>query len=236
MVYSASHLQVRVLGRFGSPAPGVEQWSTGFRAFMFSPASEADVAGALADLVTPFQTFFQLIPASSVCYMDELTGAIIGPDGKYVGGGTQATVRQDLGGPQGVGTALHPLATSLALSLGTDLARGRGSKGRMFWPALSAALSFPEGTYTSGQAGLATAFATFIEECNTAIQADDRPFGPIGVFSNLGTGTASPVTHIRVGRRVDAQERRERRIAEAYIREDLDGALAASERRRRLLS
>lgn len=171
--------------------------------------------------------------ASDNAKLVSLAAALVGPDGKYLGGANQPTTRFTYATPvSGTGTQTHPLSTAICVTLRSNLLRGRAHAGRFYWPALAAVANAPNGTVLSAyQSGLATKAKTLLDNVNVAAETQWGDFANVSVMSNLGTGTTGTVERVEVGARLDSQERRERSIPEAYLGVDL--AVATSLRRAR---
>jgi hypothetical protein len=157
--------------------------------------------------------------AGTSCFLTALTAAHVGPDGKYVGTGEQPTTRRVLATPAiGTGSAALPWSTACAYTLRSAILRGRGSRGRFFYPATGLGVTAADGLWTTTQAqNRANAAATLLQGLN-AIGDDINPpaLAVVSVMSNLGSGVRSAVTRVEVGRKPDRQERREGDLPEQY--------------------
>jgi len=107
-----------------------------------------------------------------------------------------------------------PGQLTLAVSLTTALARGRGHAGRMYPPNCSAALAAVDeaGQVPTGTADdIAQSAKTLIEDINTVCAVGAK----VCVFSAVGQ-SQEPITGVRVGHVVDTQRRRRRSLRENY--------------------
>lgn len=117
----------------------------------------------------------------------------------------------------GTGTPLCPPQTSVAISLRTDTAGGRG-RGRLYWPALNVTLS------TSTLRWNNTQMSTILGETKTYLsalsEALNTAFGETNAALDVWSraNAARPyVTSIMLGNVVDTQRRRRDTMPEAYI-------------------
>jgi len=227
MPYATPFVLLTFEGVFGSAAAPVEQWRCTLK---FGPVGttlipEADKAGFLAD-AEPLAVAFHSgqVNSGDQAVLVALTAAHVGTDGKYIGGGSQPTTRRTLASPAAGGSASNkPLSTALCLTLRTQILRGRGSAGRMYWPATAIPISPPRMTISGAQQdGIAGQAKTLLDGLNVA--AFDAGFGDftaVQVMSQLGNGVSGTVTRVEVGARLDSQERREKDVDEAYRGVDL---------------
>jgi len=183
----------------------------------------------LENVATPISTFHGgQIAAGTTCFLTELTAAYIGKDGKYVGGAAQNTTRRKYGTPvAGAGAAQFPWSQALVLSLRTVLSRGRGSNGRVYWPATGMSIQGATGLIGTAQIDpTADDAKVLLDALNSAAKAAMPGTGGLSVMSNVGTGISATVTSVRLGRKLDRQERREKRLSEAYVTRQLAGVFA----------
>lgn len=185
-----------------------------------------DVSGTIAGYHGASQVF-----AGGSAKLVSLAAAVLGPDGKYVGGGEQETARYTYSSPiAGAGTTVASWATAVCVSMRTPRPRGRASKGRMYWPA-TAVQTGVDGLLESAQQTnyIAQALGLLNNINIRAVTAFGGGPLKVAVMSQMGSGTTDYVTHVSVGRKVDHQERREGESSEAHIWTPLTGALAAVE-------
>lgn len=223
MPYAEPFVQLTMNGVFGAAATTpAEIWSAGlkFRNPGSAP-SPANLTSFIESVAVHASTFHAAGTAlvGSNCWLTHLTAAFIGTDGKYVGGDTQATTRHTYGTPvAGNGTATAPWTQAIVTSLRTLVLRGPGSNGRMYYPATTAQPQATTGVLApSLQASYATVVATFLNAVNNSADAHLPGTGGLSVMSKVGSGVAASVTALRVGARLDRQERRENKLSEAYI-------------------
>lgn len=235
MVYAEPYVYLRALGFFGTASTKREIWGVGFKfRHPESPPTPEQLVSFLETASVPISTFHAgAILAGSACFLEELTAAFIGTDGKYAGGGLQQTTRRPYGTPvQGTGTTNHPFSQSVVISLRTAVTRGPGSNGRLYWPATGVNVAGDSGVMAGATQGfIADEAKTLIDNLNAAKQSAMPATGGLSVMSNVGSGVAATVTGIRVGARLDAQERRERDLPENYVSRPIAAGLAVLQER-----
>jgi hypothetical protein len=224
MTYSQSFLLHTAEGHFGPGGSTVtDVWRVSLKlapigAPLLSEAAKAAFLAAAEPLWVAFHTNTNVSPGAN-CFLTALTAAHIGEDGKYLGLGTQGTTRRVLGSVAGgSGTANLPWSTACAYTLRTTILRGRGSRGRFFYPACGTAVGATDGLWSSSVTqARATAGATLIAGLN-AFGDDLAPpaLAVVRVMSNLGLGVDDNVVRVEVGRKPDRQERRESELREDY--------------------
>ena len=218
MAYLSPFLRVRINGVFGS-ATGVEQWSTGFKLHLVGGSTDA--TPFLESIAPAVSTFFggTALKAGVNTFLTELTGAVIGTDGKYLGGATQATKRHTYGTPvSGAYLGVHDWPFSTVLSLRSSvLGRGPGSHGRMYWPSVGQQVDTNTGRFAAATtATLKDAAVTLLQAINAAGEATFGAGNVIVNASPVGAGHRAVVNRVLVGNRPDHIERRENAVAEAY--------------------
>lgn len=221
VAYDNEYVYLRANGIFGAVATPLDLWAVGLK--LPHPGGLVPTSSLTAFLETVAGAFSSYhadadVNASNRFHMTYLSAAVVGKDGKYVGGGAQSTLKRNYSPAiAGAGVLEHPAPTSCVISLRTTLQRGRASNGRMYWPAAALTVSGTDGRLTGTQtSSIATKAATLINSINQA--ADTILDGNLGVWvmSNLGDGISAPVTSVRIGSRLDHQERRENAMAEVY--------------------
>jgi len=111
--------------------------------------------------------------------------------------------------PAGQSTPLHPPQTAIAVSLLTALVRGKAHRGRMFTPALAAAVYASTGLVTPGNlATIATAATTLLNAINAAV-----PDHSVCILST--SGQSNHVTQVAVGHAFDTMQTRRKSLPEA---------------------
>jgi len=220
MAYDRQSLYLRILGHFGTSAVSNDQWSVGLH--LASPTlGTMPLAGLTTFLTTiapAIQTFHAATTtkAGNACFLDRLTVARLGLNGKYEPD-TQETTQYDYPAPvSGLLTTVMPWSTALVISLRTTRPRGYASNGRFYYPVTAGTLTNTTGRATSGEVTNYIAGAkTMFDAINTAagtLQASTR----IYVMSGVGAGIAAAVTSIRCDGRFDQQERRENQTVSTY--------------------
>lgn len=223
MPYIQQHVLMGIHGVFGTTAAlPVEQWVTTLRIAHGSPGpTDFAVAGFLGACVAPVKAFHTGSGslASTFCWFTHLTGARIDFDGKYIGGAEQNTTVVDANpAVSGPGTMNLPITTALVRSLRTGKSRGPGSNGRMYYPCLGANVTAAEQGRLAAATALtcATAFATMLGAIGAAAEASfSTPAFP-AVESKVGSGHEEQIFQVRVGRRLDHMESREKNLAEDW--------------------
>lgn len=226
MVYSRQHTLIRAIGHFGASASDVQdEWSVGMR--LAIPGGTGHPAGPyttlLESIATPIQTFHAAnsTGAGFSCFLDELTAALIGVDGKYPAGAV--TDHRLYGTPVsgGGGTNVLPWESALVISLRTANARGYASNGRIYWPCGGLA---PGGT--TGRVADAAVQSrvngakTMFDAINTAANTFATGLR-LCVMSSVGLGTTAAVTRVRSDGRIDSIERRENNMPSVYLQATL---------------
>lgn len=106
-----------------------------------------------------------------------------------------------------------PGQDTVAVSLRTALARGRGHVGRFYPPTGSQTPDGLDGLITAAIATtMSTSAATLVAAVNTAVGVGSR----VVVFSKIGQ-SVEPVTAVRVGRVTDTMRSRRAQLRENYI-------------------
>jgi len=214
VAYDREAILLRIIGHFGSSATNfADYWSTGLRLAVVGGTSPS-TGGLVTFLETisgPVQTFHQLAGAyvGNNCYIDELTAAHIGLDGKYASDFTETVRRPYTTPPPGGGTPTQPWNTAQVTGLRTLKKRGGASNGRMSYPALAATVTSTTGRVSQStvQTRL-TAMKTMYDAINAAAQTASSGLR-IHVMSKVNNGWSAMVTDIRADGRLDSIERRE---------------------------
>lgn len=188
-------------------------WSLAFIQNTTTPTAPAEVPPALISALTTF--WQQSGGISAFAKIRSVKLNLIGEDGRYA---NQQTVEYEPDPPIG-GSAQVTIAPQLALvvSLGTAFRRGRAHAGRFYLPLPGTGLG-TDGRLPANFTGtLAQTSRVMLDEFNTALGPDWR----VGVVSDLGTGNAHRVTHVRVGRVLDTLRSRRSSLNEEYSQSDL---------------
>jgi len=215
MAYSRNFIQLRFGGVFGSTSSSVaDKWSVGLKVanpgvdLVYDVTKITNLVQTATTLMASFHNGGGALSGTN-CFLLWGTGALIGTNGKY-NPTTQSTIFYTLATPvAGDGTPVHPWNTALVVSLRTARPRGPASNGRVYYPALSAAITAGTGRMNpSTVANRLTGFKTVITGINTA--AGTYAAGTqVCVLSDVGIGQTSAVTALRSDLRIDTQERRE---------------------------
>lgn len=216
--YDRTSIKLRMLGHFGTSGTVSDSWSTGLRLAVVGGAnvSTGDLTAFLESISGPVQTFHASSPAfnGTNCYLDELTAAHIGTNGKYVSSSELTTHRVYTTPVAGTGSPIHPWNTALVTSLRTLQARGLASNGRMYWPNTAIAVQT-----NTGRTGTLTSYVgavkTMLDAINVAAQSyqSGLRIHVLGYSAKTGQNFTSLVTNIRADNRLDSIERRENQQA-----------------------
>lgn len=214
MVYPHEHILLRFNGHFGSSGTAIaDRWSCNVRMGLPASAPVYDAA-KLQTLVNAAQTAGQTFHSGTnsatgtSTFFDQVAGAQIGVSGRYTPTG-QLTVLSPLTPQAGIGTPIHPWNVASVFSLRTAIPRGRGSNGRVYWPAISLPVTATTGRVATGVQGLrVTAFKAFLDALNVAGNSYSAGMKVI-VASNVGGGLIAYATSVRSDDRIDSIERRE---------------------------
>jgi hypothetical protein len=221
--YTLPFIQFRLEGHFGSGVTDKKEiWSAGLHIGSASliGASSSTILAFLTAVAPAANTLHSTaaVGAGSNCFLDSLSGALIGTNGKYALGSLQTTTRYTYPTPVfGSGTATGPWSQAMAWSLRSAILRGPGSHGRMFYPALALSPVSTTGVLaTAATASYAAAAVAFINTVNTQATAAFGANTNVSLVSPIGTGFQSTVTRVGIGGRLDTQESRENKLLESY--------------------
>lgn len=121
----------------------------------------------------------------------------------------------------GTSSVVHPLQTSIVLSLRSTDSTARG-KGRLYWPALGMAIDTTTARF--GAAGVDN-FITGMNAYLAAIRAEIRSIGGMSTASlavwSRTTPKVSVVTTLKAGNVPDVQRRRRDKVTETYLTQDV---------------
>jgi len=213
MVYAQEHILLRFNGHFGTTGGVADRWSVGVRLGQASLPTIYDAA-KLQTLATAADAAARVFHAAAgtkagtSCFFDQVAAACIGPSGRYVPPGA-LTILGPTGSSPGTGTPVLPWNSAMTLSLRTAISRGRGSNGRIYWPALAMPIVATTGrVLTADVVARMGAAKTFLDALNTAANSYFAGTRVI-VASNVGAGINAAVTAVRSDDRIDSIERRE---------------------------
>jgi hypothetical protein len=174
----------------------------------------------LSAIRAPLATYHNsaAVGAGTAAWLDQVSGAYIGTDGKYALGALQSTTVINLTtSSQGQGSGAGPWPTANVLSLRSLLTRGPASHGRVYWPAGGNAISTTTGVLSGAVVtGVVTAAQTLLNAINVQAALAFGSNAGVGLVSPKGTGFQSPVTRVGVGQKLDHMESRERDLPEQH--------------------
>jgi hypothetical protein len=215
--YAGIHHKVTL---FGDMFSGTEQWTTGFSMnevgggpLLPDPtvAEATAIANAWAAIWTPAANGFSNLYRFLGCKVAAVNAEGVSDPGVTAWYYRPAPVAG------GAGPTNAP-QVSLAATLTTNIARGRGSKGRMFLPGVGFSVG-ADGKITAAQATtIAGQIKAFMDVINAAA---DVP-GVVSLQSQEVTGVpfkasaANQVTGVKVGTVYDTQRRRRNNLVEIY--------------------
>jgi hypothetical protein len=230
MPFTAQHQYLTVHGDFFT---GIETWQFGLRITDGGVSNQA-TADALAATIQnwwqglgPFVPGEQLqTPASS--HLTELKVARVQMDGTYTAEAAASHFYLPKVNGRSAQVVELPPQLATAVTLTTALPRGRGSKGRIFLPALGETNPEADGRMSAGHAlVIANSIRRMIIEINgnalvgsvqvmSRGKAERGPALPNGnpTYTYPNPGVSNNVTGVRVGRVEDTQRRRRRALQE----------------------
>jgi len=222
--YVVPFVRFKMNGHFGSSGTvKSEYWSAGLNiaaatGLSSTPSSILNFLTAVAPAVSALHGS-GAIGASTKCFLDSLSGALIDTTGHYAGGSAQSTTIYNFpAAVAGAAVGSGPWSQAMAWSLRSAILRGPGSHGRCFYPAVGLTPDVNTGVLSSSaQATYLATVLTFINAVNAAAVANLATGTSVSNVSAIGTGQRSPVTRVGIGARLDTQESREKSTAEAYV-------------------
>lgn len=225
VVYSRAHYVFRAIGHFGSsPTNFLDHWSSGFRLGLVG--GDVPVGVPLEPFLETVYTAIQAFhtsggaKAGTNCFLDELTIARVGLDGKYDPPAQETTRRAYASPPIGSGTTIHPWNTAMVISLRTPFPRGIASNGRTYWPTTAMPIDGATGRVAQDALEAYVAAAkTMIQAINAASQSQIATGVVVtvqGQDGKTGPARAAAVTSIRSDGRLDTIERRENDQPSSY--------------------
>jgi hypothetical protein len=141
----------------------------------------------------------------------------IGYDGRYT---EDTTVRYDYPTPYPAGTnpTVVPPQVALAITLRTEVERGRAARGRFFSPLPARTLASDGVLGVSDQDQYVSAATDFLTDLNEGLEDYDTPGERprVVVMSDAGEGMIRPVRCVSVGRVLDTMRSRRASIPEIY--------------------
>lgn len=167
-----------------------------------APASSSLVGAAAARLSTMWGSATMAIDSNFRLIFARL--AAIGPDGLYVPGtpSYDFTYASPVPGSGGIAGPVYPLQVAHVMTLRTNLPRGRAHVGRIYLPAVNAAIQSNYQWQTAQINNRNNTVSAMITGLNT-----DMP-GKCTIFSKVGSGAKQLVTAVNSDTRADVQRRR----------------------------
>jgi hypothetical protein len=191
---------------WGGTLFGIEEWANTMH--VFSEGDLADNPAAYKDAINVFHMASTMSSAATCTFVkfnkiDPLTG--------HYANLTDSFTYIQVAGIVGSGSITHA-QLSLACTILTNRARGRGSKGRIFPPVAQMTPDSSGYVSTSTRDALSASFKTLVNSVNAASIS-----GRVVVFSKIQQ-SVTDVNAIEVGRVMDVQTRRRRSLLEAPVR------------------
>lgn len=208
----------------GTSFGGAEEWSTGF--YMGNESADADLPNQqLADDIrTAWATFFTTagVNVSTAWTSTLVKVSSFGTDGKSNAADTVFSSFTTL--TKGANAQLFPPQIALVATMSSTIARGVGSKGRMYLPGITATLDATGHISTTQSTAVATALKTFLDACNASTATNNvvvlASHGSINKDGTPKVGGRAPiikaVNTVKVGNVYDTQRRRRNGLAEVY--------------------
>lgn len=206
----------------GTLLGGSEIWTNTIRFVATgTPDEDYDQAERAEGLTTVMAEGFALTGAATLGYSSNVRlewGKFnaIGPDGKYASESDTYVFDLPSNGVVGsVGASNYIPQVSLAVSWGTDRARGPASKGRIYIP-MPGFMPGTNGRLAAAQTqAIASAWAAQIDRLNDEVQGTGQEL-PIACVVSGVNGAFSPITNVRVGDVLDTQRSRRNALTESY--------------------
>lgn len=196
MAYPTTFLRLVVIGTlYGSET---FTWSLALRRnFTPNPVVPDEVPAGVIEAVTDFHTATGM-NLGSAAVLTAIKLNEIGEDGRYVSQG-DTVMHEFATGVPGTGTSVHPSQCAVAVTLRTNIKRGRASSGRFYLPKLASAVGSDGRMPVAEAQQIATNATTFLTDLQAAM---DGAWSP-AVMSNIGTGASQAITLVECGRVVD---------------------------------
>lgn len=200
--------------QWGGKLPGGEEWSCGLRMAAKNAFTSLDAQGMLAGVTAAVQAYHTnantcINPPAKLSFV-KLNA--VGEDGKYIEDVTFGSILADIAGGA-AGTAInYPNQNALAVSLLTAVTRGPAHRGRFYLPLPKVSVG-TDGLIDAATRDLIKGTSTTFLNALNAVNANYE----VAVFSRkAGAPAHRPVTAMAVGRVIDTQRRRRRKLAENY--------------------
>lgn len=208
--FDATHLYLQ----WGGKLPGGEEWSCGIRLANTGSAPTGMSSGMLTSYTTAVQAFHVATNTgiSSHAKLSFVKCHPINTDGHYLDENSWISVLADVAGGIAMTDPVYPNQVAWAVTLTTGFSRGPAHKGRFYVPLPTCptrAAGLTDVTYATNLSGTVD---TLVAALN-AVNADYD----VAVFSRkAGAPAHRLVTGNLVGRVLDTQRRRRRKIGEDY--------------------
>jgi hypothetical protein len=209
----------------GTMFGGAEEWTTGF--FIGSPSADADLpTQAQADAIAAaWRTYFTAAASGFSGNYTTTTVKLssIGTDGKSSAADTiYSTLAPAAVGGNNAGA--YPPQIALVATLTSSVARGVGSKGRMYLPGIFSPVDATGHIGSTPQGAMLANLVTFLQAVNTAQGGFQSivlaSHGSLNADGTPKVGGSAPVnravTSVRLGNVFDTQRRRRNGLAEVY--------------------
>ncbi len=218
-MYDSPHMLLQWSGTFvngvSADSPPFEQFVGGLR--FGGPGLAAVNNQATADALADILDAYWRDAAARIPVHARLTTVkwnLIGRDGRYVSQ-SDTQIASSESAP-GAGNVVYPTQIAWATTWVTSLQRGRGSKGRTYWPTTQTVTSPSSVIDTSACQNKANRDWALIQSLNGVMPSSATDGVSAMVMSNVGEGRSAVITGCRVGNRLDVQRRRGAQIDEAY--------------------
>lgn len=228
--YAYAFYKLRIIGHNGASATDTkDKWSTGFN--LAHPGKDVPTTGdytAFLESISGSIAAFHAQASSAVgqyTWLDDLTIARIGTNGKY-NPTTAQTVHRLYSTPVAGGvSAIHPWNTAMVASLRTTFPRGIASNGRTYYPTTGIQVDGASGRVgTSPQTAWLTGMKNMINAINAAAGTSLDPnlrIAVVGASGLSGPARNGYVDRVRCDNRVDSIERRENDQPSAWVEQTL---------------
>lgn len=199
--------------QWGGKLPGSEQWSNGLRFYGPAGGAAAAAVAMLPNVAAAIVAFHgraeSKIRADAKLSFVKLNG--IDVNGHYIGDGTNQALYADIPGAGGT-SPVYPNQVAWAVTFTTGYSRGPAHKGRIYMPLPTASVDA-----TGVVAAIdATTLSGSVDTLQTALNAVNADW-KLGVFSRKsGAAGHRAITGNLVGRVLDTQRRRRRKLVEDY--------------------
>lgn len=209
--FDESHLYLQ----WGGSLPGSESWSCGVRFRAVTAANSGDPAGMIAGCVSAISSYHAdaNTKIATLAKLNFVKLNMVNTAGHYAADVTYQTILTPVAGGQSV-AAGSPNQMALAVSLTTDVTRGHAHRGRFYLPMPQVALDATTGVLSTTDANaVKTRTLTFITALN-AVSGNYK----LAVFSRKsGDPRHRDVLSCQVGRTLDTQRRRRKKVLEAWV-------------------